>query len=86
MLTNFASVLPKYSILIFMNILKCATVGSGHGSRDIKVVKLQVPAILTNGQNNISILSGMVGLPVRRLQLNQNPVYYFLVTYKIEAS
>ncbi|CAH8280714.1 unnamed protein product [Arabidopsis lyrata] len=40
-----------------------ALAGSGHGSRDIKVVKLQVPASLTNGQNSISILSGMVGLP-----------------------
>ncbi|KAH0845257.1 hypothetical protein HID58_091867 [Brassica napus] len=36
---------------------------SGHGSRNITVVKLQVPVSLINGQNNISILSGMVGLP-----------------------
>ncbi|KAJ0231265.1 Beta-galactosidase 6 [Hirschfeldia incana] len=40
-----------------------ALAGSGHGSRDIRVVKLQVPISLINGQNNISILSGMVGLP-----------------------
>ncbi|XP_010521259.1 PREDICTED: beta-galactosidase 6 [Tarenaya hassleriana] len=37
--------------------------GSGHGSRDIKVVKMDVPIQLTRGQNNISILSAMVGLP-----------------------
>ncbi|RID76919.1 hypothetical protein BRARA_B03868 [Brassica rapa] len=40
-----------------------ALAGSGHGSRNITVVKLQVPVSLINGQNNISILSGMVGLP-----------------------
>lgn len=40
-----------------------ALAGSGHGSRNISVVKLQVPVSLINGQNNISILSGMVGLP-----------------------
>ncbi|CAN7023713.1 unnamed protein product [Brassica rapa subsp. trilocularis] len=40
-----------------------ALAGSGHGSRDIRAVKLQVPVSLINGQNNISILSGMVGLP-----------------------
>ncbi|KAF3550277.1 hypothetical protein DY000_02005922 [Brassica cretica] len=40
-----------------------ALAGSGHGSRDIRAVKLQVPVSLVNGQNNISILSGMVGLP-----------------------
>ncbi|CAN7100908.1 unnamed protein product [Brassica rapa subsp. narinosa] len=40
-----------------------AQAGSGHGSRDIRAVKLQVPVGLINGQNNISILSGMVGLP-----------------------
>ncbi|KAJ0238258.1 Beta-galactosidase 6 [Hirschfeldia incana] len=40
-----------------------AQAGSGHGSRNITVVKLQVPVSLINGQNNISILSGMVGLP-----------------------
>ncbi|CAG7871522.1 unnamed protein product [Brassica rapa] len=40
-----------------------ALAGSGHGSRDIRAVKLQVPVGLINGQNNISILSGMVGLP-----------------------
>ncbi|KAG2301054.1 hypothetical protein Bca52824_029705 [Brassica carinata] len=40
-----------------------ALAGSGHGSRNITVVKLQVPVSLIDGQNNISILSGMVGLP-----------------------
>ncbi|CAF2145200.1 unnamed protein product [Brassica rapa] len=40
-----------------------ALAGSGHGSRNITAVKLQVPVSLINGQNNISILSGMVGLP-----------------------
>uniref|UniRef100_A0A1J3EAL3 Beta-galactosidase n=1 Tax=Noccaea caerulescens TaxID=107243 RepID=A0A1J3EAL3_NOCCA len=40
-----------------------ALAGSGHGSRDIRVVKLQAPVSLINGQNNIAILSGMVGLP-----------------------
>ncbi|XP_010547680.1 PREDICTED: beta-galactosidase 6-like isoform X2 [Tarenaya hassleriana] len=37
--------------------------GSGHGSRDIKVVKMDVPIQLTSGPNYISILSAMVGLP-----------------------
>ncbi|XP_010444300.1 PREDICTED: beta-galactosidase 6 [Camelina sativa] len=45
---------------VFVN---SALAGSGHGSRDIRVVKVQVPVSLTNGQNSISILSGMVGLP-----------------------
>ncbi|KAH0940255.1 hypothetical protein HID58_007716, partial [Brassica napus] len=42
---------------------RLSTLSSGHGSRNITVVKLQVPVSLINGQNNISILSGMVGLP-----------------------
>ncbi|GAU19557.1 hypothetical protein TSUD_303700 [Trifolium subterraneum] len=38
-------------------------IGGLHGNHDVKLFTLELPTTLTNGTNNISILSVMVGLP-----------------------
>lgn len=49
--------LHKYCTLLFL--------GSAHGSHESKFFSLESTVTLRNGVNNISLLSVMVGLPVK---------------------
>lgn len=79
--------LPICSIVVYIyeKFRSVLIAGSGHGSRDIRVVKLQVPVSLINGENNIAILSGMVGLPVMRLLKPKPGLVFSCITQKIRT-
>ena len=46
---------------------------AGHGNHDTKGFSMDIPISLTDGMNNVSILSVMVGLPVISLSLSIDP-------------